>query len=87
MKKLVVSLLIYVLPLLLFGQTYTISVNISPVLGGSAIGAGDYTSGQTANLLASPNTGYSFVNWTSGATVLATTPAFDLLVESDSTVV
>ena len=43
---------------------YTISAVANPVAGGTINGAGDYTHGQTVNLSAVANTGYTFVNWT-----------------------
>ncbi len=51
---------------------YTISAIANPVDGGTINGTGDYTYGQTVNLSAVANTGYTFVNWTENDTEVST---------------
>ena len=46
--------------------TYTITANASPAEGGTVSGGGSYTSGSTANLTATANTGYEFTGWSDG---------------------
>ena len=52
-------------------NTYTISASADPAAGGTVSGAGDYGHGQTVNLSASANAGYTFTNWTEGAVVVS----------------
>ena len=50
---------------------YTITLNASPAQGGTVSGQGSYTHGQTVSISATPNTGYSFVNWTENGNVVS----------------
>ena len=47
---------------------YTITVNASPAAGGTVSGGGTYPYGATATLTATPNSGYSFMQWSDGNT-------------------
>ena len=47
-----------------FIPTYTIATSASPVAGGTTTGDGTYTSGSSVTLVATPNAGYAFINWT-----------------------
>jgi hypothetical protein len=47
-------------------KTYVITVNSTPVYGGSAIGSGTYDYGTTQTLTATPAIGYRFVKWFDG---------------------
>ncbi|HPI70498.1 MAG TPA: BspA family leucine-rich repeat surface protein, partial [Tenuifilaceae bacterium] len=49
-----------------FSLPYTISVEINPENSGSVTGAGEYVHGWPVDLIATPNEGYTFVNWTEG---------------------
>jgi len=53
-------------------NTYTIAVSSSPAEGGTSTGNGTYDHGATVELMATPATGYDFVNWTEGDNVLST---------------
>jgi hypothetical protein len=44
--------------------TYTIEVSANPSNGGTATGGGIFDEGQRCTVVATPNTGYNFVNWT-----------------------
>ena len=44
--------------------TYTIEVSANPSNGGTATGGGTFDEGQRCTVVATPNTGYNFVNWT-----------------------
>ena len=44
-------------------NNYTINVAANPSNGGSVLGGGTYTYGQSCTVSASPATGYTFVNW------------------------
>lgn len=49
-------------------QGYTLTVNSSNTAHGTVSGGGDYESGATATLTATPKTGYKFVKWNDGNT-------------------
>ncbi|MCO6413728.1 MAG: S8 family serine peptidase [Thiogranum sp.] len=46
--------------------SYTISVSVSPAQGGSTAGQGSHVAGEAVTLVATPATGYRFLNWTEG---------------------
>jgi hypothetical protein len=56
---------------------YELTLEVSPPDAGQLSGAGLYNAGQTATLTASANPGYSFINWTSGGTVVSTLQSFE----------
>jgi hypothetical protein len=60
---------------------YTVTVTPNPVIGGSATGGGTFQSGQTTNLSAQPNSGYTFTNWTTtNGSLLSNQNPYPLLV-------
>jgi hypothetical protein len=69
------------------GPTYTIAASPSPPGGGSVANTGLYPNGSAAPLIATPNAGYAFVNWTENGTVVSTNPNYTFTVTSDRTLV
>ena len=59
-----------------FSLPYTISVEINPENSGSVTGAGEYVHGWPVDLIATPNEGYTFVNWTEGGIEVSTNPFY-----------
>lgn len=53
-------------------NNYDITVTANPAEGGTVTGAGNYDQGATVTLTATPNVGYSFINWTKNGTVVST---------------
>jgi len=43
---------------------YTLDISLLPIIGGTVSGAGEYEEGQEVTIIATPNTGYIFTNWT-----------------------
>lgn len=57
--------------------TFALTLNSVPTEGGTVSGEGDYEPGAQVDINATPNTGWSFVNWTDdGGTIVSTEPAF-----------
>ena len=76
--------------------TYTVSTTANPANGGTAkfaVGTGsqktqgDVNSGETVTLYATPNTGYTFVNWTLGGNVVSTDATCNVNVTQTSSYV
>ena len=44
-------------------KVFNITASANPIAGGTVDGAGQIQEGQTCTLVATPNTGYNFVNW------------------------
>ena len=61
-------------------NSYTITASADPAAGGTVSGAGNYTHGQSCTLTATPNTGYAFVNWTKGSSVVSNSPTYSFTV-------
>ena len=68
-------------------QSYTITATVDPNNGGSVIGAGNYNYGQTCNLTATANPGYSFVNWTKNGVQVSTNTNYSFTVTENATYV
>ena len=66
---------------------HQISANANPTEGGTVTGAGTYIQLDTCNLVASPNTGYHFANWTLNDSVVSTSNTLEVYVTQDSTFV
>lgn len=70
-----------------FVSVYTVTTSASPTAGGTTTGDGLYNSGSVANLIASPNPGYAFVNWTENGVPVSSWPNWQLSISSDRTLV
>ena len=66
-------------------EDYAISVSVNPDEGGTVEGAGEYQEGQTCTLVATPNEGYVFSNWTEDDTEVSanSTYAFSVTFDRD----
>lgn len=64
-------------------QQYTIAANANPAQGGSLSGAGTYTHGQQVSMVATANSGYAFVDWKEGSTVVSTNPAYSFTANAN----
>jgi photosystem II stability/assembly factor-like uncharacterized protein len=64
-------------------ETYTISVNSNPTSGGVATGSGTYAEGSPATVSATPNTGYTFQNWTEGTVIVSTNISYTFTVNGN----
>ncbi len=68
-------------------QNYTITVSANPGNGGTATGGGTYQQGQSCTVQATPNTGYTFTNWTENGNVVSTNANYTFTVTSSRTLV
>ncbi len=53
------------------GASCTITAGVAPASGGSVLGTGAYSVGISSSLLATPNLGYQFANWTENGVALS----------------
>ena len=67
--------------------TYSITASANPTAGGTVSGAGSYAQGQTCTLVATANTGYTFVNWTKNGSVVSTNANYSFTVSAAGTYV
>ncbi len=64
-----------------------ITVNTYPEDGGIVVGAGSYHEGQTCTLVAMPNAGYAFSNWTENGIVVSANPTYTFSVTCNHAVI
>jgi hypothetical protein len=70
-----------------FAAAVAIDVSASPVTGGTTDGAGAYGVGAIATLLAMPNPGYLFANWSDAGIVVSNSPSYNFTVTTAHTLV
>jgi len=69
------------------GTHYTITTSASPPNGGSTSGDGAYLSGASVTVVATPNPGYAFVDWTENGTEVSTSATYDFSATTNQTLV
>lgn len=68
-------------------SNFSISISANPTIGGSVSGGGTFTNGQTCNLSATANSGYTFSNWTENGIIVSTSPSYSFSVSGNRTIV
>ena len=67
--------------------SFTISASANPTAGGTVTGTGSYELGAGVNLVATPNAGYNFTNWTENGTVVSTNATYTFTATANRTLV
>ena len=68
-------------------QSYTITVSANPANGGTVTGGGNYQQGQSCTVSATPNSGFSFTNWTENGNVVSTNASYTFTVTGNRNLV
>jgi hypothetical protein len=55
---------------------FAVNLTSSPIAGGTTIGAGAFAGGTSVTVTATPNVGYTFVNWTENGTSVSTNTTY-----------
>ena len=63
--------------------TYTITATANPAEGGTVSGAGTYTDQDTPHVIATPNDGYMFINWTENGVEVSTQANYYFTADSN----
>ncbi len=66
---------------------FAVTLSASPAAGGSTIGSGSFDSETDVTVKATPNTGYTFVNWTIDGTEVSANPEYTFEVAENTTLV
>ena len=61
-------------------QSYTITATADPTTGGTVSGGGTFNYGQSCTLVATPATGYDFINWTKNGQQVSTNASYTFTV-------
>ena len=69
------------------GVNYTVNATANPVEGGMVEGAGTYPEGSLCTLTATPNDGYTFVNWIKDSVEVSTEATYSFTVTEDASFV
>jgi hypothetical protein len=64
-----------------------IAISASPANAGTVSGGGDLPNGQNATVIATPNPGYTFSNWSESGVSLSLAPSYTLAVDANHTLV
>lgn len=67
--------------------TFSIAAVAVPASAGSVMGAGAYPAGSNASLVATPNPGFGFVNWTENGTPVSNSSTYTFPVTADRSLV
>lgn len=70
-----------------FIQTYAISTSASPSVGGATSGAGTYTKGASVTVNATPNSGYTFTNWTQNGNIVSHSASYTFTANANRVLV
>jgi len=65
----------------------TVTASSNPAAGGSVIGAGVFDYGELVTLVATPNEGYEFVNWTENGSQVSPDPEYSFILTTDRSLV
>jgi Ice-binding-like/Divergent InlB B-repeat domain/Bacterial Ig-like domain len=66
---------------------FVVALSSNPAAGGITIGSGSFNTGTSVTVTATPNAGYSFVNWTNNGNIVSTTPGYQFTLLGNTTLV
>lgn len=61
---------------------YTITVSAAPAAGGTVGGGGAFQAATSQTVTATPNSGYTFTNWTEGGTIVSTSASYNFTLNA-----
>ncbi len=64
-----------------------VTVSSAPTAGGVSAGGGAFAQGSVVTVTATPNTGYTFTNWTKNGVVASTSPSYQFTMAGNVTLV
>jgi hypothetical protein len=67
--------------------TYTVSLSSNPAAGGTTSGGGTFNSGSSVTVTATPNSGYTFINWTENGVEVSTSASYQFIINGNRTLV
>ena len=64
---------------------YNVVLSANPLLSGTMIGAGSFNAGDSITVVATANAGFTFTNWTEGATVVSPKASYKFKLSANKT--
>ena len=68
-------------------NSFIVALSANPLLGGSVSGAGSFNSGTSVTVVANPNAGYTFVDWTENGVTASTNTSYQFTITGNRTLV
>lgn len=66
-----------------FVPVFTVTTSAAPIAGGTTSGGGSFNGGANVSVIATPNAGYVFTNWSEGGLVVSSNATFTFAAASD----
>ena len=66
---------------------FAVILSSNPAAGGMTAGSGPYNAGSSVTVTATPNNGYTFLNWTDNGTIASTSPTYTFALNANRTLV
>ncbi len=66
---------------------YTVTLSSNPAAGGTTTGGGTFNSCSSVTVTATPNTGYTFTNWTENGNIVSTNTSYTFTLNGNTTLV
>lgn len=70
-----------------FTTSPQVVLSANPAIGGTVSGAGTFAQGSTTTVTATPNTGYTFTNWTDNGVIASTSSSYQFTMAGNRTLV
>lgn len=64
-----------------------VTLSVAPAIGGATAGEGNFAQGSTVNVIATPNPGYVFTNWTENGTVVSTSSSYGFTMNGNKALI
>jgi len=72
---------------LILASQFSVTLSSNPATGGITAGSGAYNAGSSVTVTATPNSGYSFTNWTNNGVVASTSASYTFPLNANITLV
>jgi hypothetical protein len=72
---------------LISSSQFAVILSSNPAAGGTTSGAGTYNAGSSVTVSATPNTGYTFTNWTDNGAIASTSSSYTFPLNANRTLV
>jgi hypothetical protein len=72
---------------LISGSQFAVTLSSNPVAGGTTAGGGAYNAGTSVTVIATPNIGYTFTNWTDNGVIASTSSSYTFPLNANRTLV
>ncbi len=72
---------------LILSSQFSVTLSSNPAAGGTTAGSGAYNANASVTVTATPNSGYTFTNWTNGGVIASTSASYTFTLNANITLV